>query len=350
MRKLLCTLVSLGLLLCFTIPVLADTFTFSLIGDCTVGEDVRHRGYTSAYTYKITQAGLDYPFSLVADLFAADDLTIANCEGSLTDRTKSRKKKMALSAPPHFAEVFKLGNVDVCNLANNHGKDFSYKGQEDTAASLAKFGIASFYDDITYSVTIKGVKIGFVGYTYPFNDNKLKKYTKALAQLREEGCTFVIASAHWGREEHYELDANQKYAVKLIDAGFDMVYGTGSHTCEMIRWYKGKVIFYSLSNFTFGANAAPKDDDTVVIQITYDIQDDGTMTAAEMTAIPFKMHFERDFRPYPIEDEEGKRRVWEKLYYNGYNRTRKSTPAPSLPESFLTTGYVDFRSMEVNDQ
>ena len=324
-------------------------FTFSLIGDCTVGEQVQHQGYKNGYTARIREAGMDYPFSLAADLFAKDDLTVANCEGNLTNYKRTNKKLMALIAPPEFAEVFQLGNVDVCNLANNHAKDFGSRGQQDTAESLQNLGIGAFYDEVTYSVTVKGVKVGFVGYTYPMGEQKLKRYVAGMEKLRAEGCTFVVASAHWGRETYYTLDGNQSYGRKLIDAGFDMVYGHGSHTCEMIRWYKGKVIFYSLSNFTFGANAKPKDDDTVVVQISYDIQPDGTMTPREMQAIPYKMHQGGDFRPYPIEDEEGKERVWEKLYYNGYPR-HKATPAPSLPESFLTTGYVDFRTLEVTEE
>ena len=60
-------------------------FTFSLIGDCTVGEQVQHQGYKNGYTARIREAGMDYPFSLAADLFAKDDLTVANCEGNLTN-------------------------------------------------------------------------------------------------------------------------------------------------------------------------------------------------------------------------------------------------------------------------
>jgi hypothetical protein len=45
---------------------------------------VEIRGYKSSFTYKITQSGL-ISFSCVADLFAKDDLTIANCEVRLTD-------------------------------------------------------------------------------------------------------------------------------------------------------------------------------------------------------------------------------------------------------------------------
>ena len=352
MKRFPALLATLALWL-LTAAACAETITFSLVGDCTVGENDKYRGYTSGYVYQISQRGLDYPFSLVADLFAQDDLTIANCEGVLSERSSVNRTKhkdnMWLIAEPEFAQVFSLGNVDVCNLANNHGKDFGSKGQENTAAALAAVGIDSFYDSVTLIKEVKGVKIGFVGYTYPFNNNKVKKMVKAMKELREQGCTFVIASCHWGRETYYQLDGNQSFGVKLIDAGFDMVYGTGSHTCQMIRWYKGKLIFYSLSNFTFGANAAPKDDDTVVVQVSYDIGEDGTLTAAELQAIPFKMHKDRDFRPWPIENEEDKQRVWEKLYYNGYGKSRKSKPAPSLPESFLTTGYVNFRELPATD-
>ncbi|MBQ9252435.1 MAG: CapA family protein [Clostridia bacterium] len=335
-----------------------DIFTFSLIGDCTIGDQVQNLGYRSGYVYKIGEAGFDYPFSLVADMFAQDDLTVANCEGTFSDRRKTTKALMAMIAPPEYAQVLKLGNVDVCNLANNHcGVDFGKQGQVDTAENLRALGIGAFYDDITYSVTVKGVKVGFVGYTYPMNAQKLKKYVAAMESLRAEGCTFVIASAHWGTEpnrgksnyKEYSLDGNQKYGYQLIDAGFDMVFGHGSHTCQMIRWYKGKVIFYGLSNFTFGANAAPRDDDTVVAQISFDIHEDGTLTPRELYAMPFKMHKDSDFRPYPIQDQAGKEQVWEKMYYNGYPK-HKASPAPSLPESFLTTGYVDFRTWPVVEE
>jgi len=319
--------------------------TISLVGDCTAGDQYKYRGYKSSFTYKITEAGLDYPFSLVADMFAADDLTVANCEGVLTDRSPGKNAKfMTLGAGMEFAQVFSLGNVDVCNTANNHAKDFGDKGLADTFAALEGVGVAAFGDEITYSTTIKGVKIGFVGYTYPINESKLKRYQKMIDQLKADGCTFIIASAHWGKEESYNINLQQRDgAPALIDMGADMVYGHGSHTLQPIQVYKGKLIFYSLSNFTFGANAAPDDDDTAVIQVTYDINDDGTMTVAELNAIPFKMHKDRDFRPYPIEDEEGKLKVWKKLVFY-----KAKDPDSGLPESFLTTGYADLRNVEVN--
>lgn len=65
------------------------------------------------------------------------------------------------------------------------------------------------------------------------------------------------------------------------------------------------------------------------------------MTVAELTAIPFKMHKDKDFRPYPIEDEAGKLKVWKKLVFS-----KSKDPDSGLPESFLTTGYADLRAKE----
>ena len=68
------------------------------------------------------------------------------------------------------------------------------------------------------------------------------------------------------------------------------------------------------------------------------------MTLAELTAIPFKMHNQKDFRPYPIEDEAGKQQVWRKLVFS-----RAKDPDSGLPEDFLTTGYASFASLQLEE-
>lgn len=316
----------------------AETLTLSLVGDCTVGDQYIYRGYRSSFTYKVTQAGLEYPFSLAAELFAQDDLTIANCEGCFTNRA-STGKEMSLGAPPEFAQVFTLGFVDVVNTANNHMRDFGSAGRADTLEALAAQGIGYFGDEDTFITQIKGVTIGIVGYTFPINEAKLKRYEEKIQELRAAGCTFIIASAHWGKEGSLSINQDQRQgAPALIDMGADLVYGHGSHTVQPLQIYHGKLICYSLSNFTFGANASPKDDDTLVLQVSYDIREDGSCTLGEITAIPYKMHKDQDFRPYPIQDQAGKEQVWRKLVFQG-----ERNPDSGLPESFLTTGYANLR-------
>ena len=341
MKKLTCALLALMMILAAA-SACAETFTISMVGDCTVGAQYKYQNYKSSYITKITQSGLDYPFSLFADMFGKDDLTLANCEGVFTTRKlKAGAKEMSLCAPPEFAEVFKLGNVDVCNLANNHGKDFGTEGLEDTRAALDAQGIDHFGFEETLIMEIRGVTIGFVGYSYPIEDYKLKQYKEKIDALQEAGCTFIIASAHWGKEESLNINVQQRNgAPALIDMGADLVYGHGSHTLHPIRIYKGKVICYSLSNFTFGANAAPKDSDTAVVQLTYDMGEDGTLTAAEVTAIPCKMHMDKDFRPYPIEDPEAWQKCLNKLIFY-----KSKDPDSCLPEEFKTTGHADIRAV-----
>lgn len=40
----------------------AETLSLSLIGDCTIGDQYKYRGYKSGFTYKISQAGWIIPF------------------------------------------------------------------------------------------------------------------------------------------------------------------------------------------------------------------------------------------------------------------------------------------------
>ena len=147
MKKVLSLL--LALLLTYGCAA-AETLSLSLIGDCTIGDQYKYRGYKSGFTYKISQAGLDYPFSLAADLFAQDDLTIANCEGCFTNRA-STGKFMSLGAAPEFAEVFKLGFVDVVNTANNHMRDFGSAGREDTEAVKTMAQLEGIFLDPVYT-------------------------------------------------------------------------------------------------------------------------------------------------------------------------------------------------------
>ncbi|MDO4484371.1 MAG: CapA family protein [Clostridia bacterium] len=336
------------LALCTAAVSLGETVTISLVGDCTVGDQWKYRGMGYTFTGKMKTLGLDYPFSLVADLFAADDLTLANCEGCLTDRKPDKKVRnlMTLGAPTSFGEVFKLGNVDACGVANNHSKNFGEKGWIDTINTLNALGIGTFGDSEYFITEIKGAKIGIFGFSYPYNEAKFKRCEEAIAHLKEEGCTFIIASCHWGKEESLRINASQsKYAPMLIDAGVDMVYGHGSHTLQPIQIYNGKVILYSTSNFTFGANARPKDDDTAVFQVIFNVNADGTMDAVELTAIPFKMHNNGDYRPYPIEDEAGKEQVLRKLVFS-----RPTDPDSGLPEDFIKTGHAVLKDIPVVEE
>lgn len=308
----------------------------SLVGDCTIGEQEQWRGYDYSFTGRMKDLGMEYPFSGLYSIFSQDDMTLANCENVFTERKKHADKKTNLRATPEWAQVLALGSVEVVNRANNHMGDYLDIGIEHTKEALDDVGVAHFGQGDLCVYEVKGIKIGMTGYTYPHRE-KIDRAERDIATLREMGCDLVIVSMHWGKELSYDINSEQrKLGPALIDAGADVVYGHGPHVLQPIEIYNGKPIFYSLANFVFGADVNPKDADTVAISLEYDLSGD-TPALAKLTAIPCKMHNNRDYRPYILEEAADRARVFKKLVF-----TKKNTPDSNLPEAFLETGIVDF--------
>jgi Putative enzyme of poly-gamma-glutamate biosynthesis (capsule formation) len=310
-----CLALALALLMIWPCSA-ARALTLSLVGDCSIGT-IRYREKSTDFISKMKKQGMDYPFSKFYDVFQNDDLTIANCEGVFTTlRAAADKNKLSIYALPEWAQVFTLGAVDVVNTENNHTYDFGKQGRLDTLAALDEAGIAHFGGGELLIIEVEGITIGMTGYTYPHRYD-ISRQEKDIEKLRSEGCEIIIVSMHWGKEESYKLTAEQKQMGRaLIDAGADVVYGHGPHVLQPVEMYNGKPIIYSLANFTFGANAAPKDADTAVLTLVYEREEDAiTLTAID--AIPARMHNNKDFCPYPYTEGKDIERVLKKLDMQG---------------------------------
>lgn len=79
-----------------------------------------------------------------------------------------------------------------------------------------------------------------------------------------------------GHRGSYQVTANQEaLAHAAIDAGAHIVCGTHPHVLQKMESYNGGYIFYSLGNFSFGGNTAPRDTDTAIAQVTVKKDGDG---------------------------------------------------------------------------
>ena len=58
----------------------AESITVSFLGDCSIGDSVQWRTSKNSYHSVLKEKGYAWPFSLVKDVLAADDLTVANLE------------------------------------------------------------------------------------------------------------------------------------------------------------------------------------------------------------------------------------------------------------------------------
>ena len=240
------------------------SFTISAVGDCTFGTD-ENFAYEGSMPAKYDEVGdFNYFFENVKSVFEADDLTIVNFEGTLTDSTTREDKQFAFKADKSYAEILTDGFVEAANLANNHSKDYGEQSYNDTMDALDEAGITNFGYDRVAIKKVKGIKVGLVG-TYVLADGLGVKDSmeKNIQDLKDEGAQVIIASFHWGEEKaEYPNDVQVELAHAAIDAGADLVLGHHPHVLQGIEQYKGKNIVYSLGNFCFGGNMYPSDMDT----------------------------------------------------------------------------------------
>ncbi|MFZ5354381.1 MAG: CapA family protein [Bacillota bacterium] len=292
------------------------SITVSAAGDCTLGTDYAF-GYSGSFIEEADKNGSTYFFKNVKHIFSADDLTIVNLETTLTDADKSADKRFRFKGPPHYTDILKAGSIEAVNIANNHIYDYLNKGYEDTMENLKNAEIGFFGFEHKYTVDIKGIKVGCLGYT-GWNDSKSLKecIEKDIEELRKCGAKLVIVSFHWGTErEYFPCDIQKNLGRHAVDSGADLVIGHHPHVIQGIESYNGKNIVYSLGNFCFGGNRNPSDKDTFIYQQTFDFNK-GMLTDTQKTKIipcsVSSVKTRNNYQPTPLKGEEAER-VLEKL-------------------------------------
>lgn len=258
-----------------TPEVQETTITISAAGDCTLGTD---EGFNYKRSFKGKYDAVQDPayfFQNVQPVFAQDDLTIVNMEGTLTEETTREPKQFAFKGDAEYAKILTAGAVETANLANNHSFDYGKKSYEDTITALEAEGISSFGYERTAVMDIKGVKVGLAGvYELAEHIDCKQDLLDNIASLKEQGAQIIIVSFHWGQEkENVPNDVQVELAHTAIDNGADLVLGHHPHVLQGIEEYKGKNIVYSLGNFCFGGNSAPSDMDTMIFQQTFTVKD-----------------------------------------------------------------------------
>lgn len=289
------------------------SLTLSVVGDCTLGTDETFDYDTSLNVY-YENYGADYFLQNVKDIFSADDLTIANFEGTLTDSDEREDKTFAFKAPASYASILTGGSVEAVNTANNHSHDYGDQSFDDTLAALDDAGIVHFGYDETAVMDVKGIKVGLVGiyelYDHLEREQQLKDN---IAKVKADGAQLIVVIFHWGNETETVPDSNQTTLGRIaIDEGADLVCGHHPHVLQGIETYKGRNIVYSLGNFCFGGNSSPSDMDTMIYQQTFTIDADGVKKDNVTNIIPCSISSAaydgyNNYQPTPAEGDEATR-------------------------------------------
>jgi poly-gamma-glutamate capsule biosynthesis protein CapA/YwtB (metallophosphatase superfamily) len=169
-------------------------------------------------------------------------------------------------APDNTAQALQQAGFSGVNVANNHTLDAGAAGETSTDAALTSAGLlwTGRPGQITY-VTRNGIKIALLGFApWDYDADALDiPAAEALVQQAKRHAQVVIVMEHLGGEgdgaqhvlpgEEYYLGQDRGNSIAftrgVIDAGADLVMGSGPHVLRGFQWYSGHLIAYSLGNF-----------------------------------------------------------------------------------------------------
>lgn len=251
-------------------PTNADEIVVTAVGDVMLG---------TAFPDESTlppNNGADL-LTEVTPFLKRGDVVYGNLEGPIIDGGTSAKcqgkaagRCFAFRVPTRYGKYLKDAGFNAMGLANNHAMDFGLEGRASSRQVLDAMQIAHTGEvgDIA-RLTVKGRKVAIIAFaTYPgaYNLLDLEESLQAIRALKAES-DLVIVGFHGGAEgatHQHVLEGDdtflgedrgdlRRFTHAAMDAGADLVLGSGPHVVRAMEIYRGKLIAYSLGNFaTYG--------------------------------------------------------------------------------------------------
>ena len=281
-------------------------------GDCTLGTDTNF-GYEGSFIYELDIYNNDYShiMSNVKNIFENDDYTIVNLETTFTESNFKADKGSGVAyhfkGPKEYVNILTSSSIEGVTVSNNHIYDYGEQGFKDTINTLTENNIDYCGEGYKILKEIKGIKIGFLGYQGWIDSNELRDTIREdIQELRENGAQIVIPYFHWGAEKSFQpIETQINLARYSIDNGADMVLGSHSHVIGTLENYKGKLIAYSLGNFSFGGNFNPSDKRTFILQSKFDFENDEIVKIQHkiIPALISSVEYKNDYVPTVASDE-----------------------------------------------
>lgn len=260
-----------------------ETIVLSFIGDCVIASEASS---TSAdnFNYYASNKDHGYFFEGVYDILSKDDLTFANVECVLSDKDLEKSYKdyspaFWFKGPSSYADIMRLGSVEVAGVVNNHTKDYGTEGYLDTIKSLENEGITVGEDCSPRYVDVKGERIGVV-YAHFWGSSHLSYIKDALSEMQGK-CDYRIVFFHGGEEGTHEPDNYKIDGLReLANSGLcDLIVGSHPHVLQPMEVANGVPIVYSLGNFCYAGSYYPENK-TVIFQVLLTVGADHSISTA----------------------------------------------------------------------
>ncbi len=224
---------------------------------------------------KEAEGDFTFPFQKIKPSFQGADLIFGNLESVISDKGYKVGSIYSFRAEPEAIEGLKFAGFSVINLAQNHAFDYTTAALEDTMERLETAGIAfigagkSAEEAFSLKVLeVKGVKIGFLGYTnlgpnswraglenktgIAWIDREAFPSLRENIQTAKQQVDILVVSLHAGEEYQTEPTLFQRDFANLVVAeGADLVLMHHSHVVGPLETVQNKFVAFGLGNFIF---------------------------------------------------------------------------------------------------
>lgn len=247
---------------------------FTQIKMVATGDIMFHKPQiTAAYDKNSGKYNFSSYFAKVKKYLDKADIVVGNFEGTVNEKEKLVGYPL-FNAPMEAMATLKEAGFDVLSTANNHCCDLKAQGIISTIDAIEKNGMKHFGTNKEKNAPaliqdVKGIKIGFLSYSYGFNgmEGTLKEEERAymispikegkikedIEKIKKDGAELVVIYPHWGEEYMRTPTQTQKdLAHKFIDWGADLVLGSHPHVLQGTEFVEKdgtkKFIAYSMGN------------------------------------------------------------------------------------------------------
>ncbi|GMO17118.1 MAG: CapA family protein [Termitinemataceae bacterium] len=349
--RILCVFFVFLLFDCATIKKY-DRRTINIIA---VGDNLIHK---ALITYAENETG-EFNFKPfyrgIRDVVSAADIAFINQETLIAGEAFGYSGYPQFNGPEQIGDALIWTGFNVVNHASNHSMDkgeaavFAVMDYWKTKKNITTLGIHRSEEERKKPRIIisKGVKIGFLSYTYGLNGMSLpddkpwlvslidkKIMAKEIDALRAK-CDFLIVSMHWGKEyEHTPNAMQEELAVFLAERGVDLVIGHHPHVLQPVRWIERKngsrmLCYFSLGNLISAQNETPRMLGGMM-SVKLNKTKEGAVYIKNYALIPLVTHYERDSSGFRVELLEN----YSNLSAERHALNRQNTPL--TPEYFHT--------------
>jgi len=247
-------------------PVELASVRLVAVGDILMHHDVQRSARESG-------TGLRALWEDVEPLIRGADIAFANLETPVAPVSGEPGRPFRFNAPAELPAALRASGFSVLSTANNHAYDQGAAGVVETlerlrAEQLVPVGSGATRAEAEQArlVTVKGLRVAFLGFTDLYNLNLNAKaggpWVRGLDPAAAAGAVraaraqadVVVVSVHWGAEyRHDVLPRQREVAGRLCAAGADLILGTHPHVLQPVEWMVQNghrtLVAYSLGNF-----------------------------------------------------------------------------------------------------